>query len=322
MLKIIYKYFKEKAKKTYTKKIDGLINLLEIEEGISLLDVGAAGDIHQRFKFIEKHLNYYGFEPDKRSREELLKQKNNCKSYFLYDKIVSNNNDDVILNLCKAPMTSSILKPNYDFLNLFDDKERVKIVKEIKFKPTTIDELNIKQIDFIKMDIQGAELMAIEGAESSLEKVLGLELELEFLEIYKSQPLFGEITQHLHNKGFEFYDFVRLTRWDRDNIYNEMGQCTWGDGLFLRTPEYIIENYLNNNQVLKRYIIICLLYKKFDLINKIIYSIDNNKIVPDSFKNQLNRLRRKSIKSKLFRRRFVEFLNIFGYQNEGAFIFD
>lgn len=322
MLKLIYKYFKEKAKKSYTKKIDNLINLLQLEAGISLLDIGAAGDIHQRFKFIEKHLNYYGFEPDERSREKLLKQKNKCNSYFLFNKIVSNNNDDVILNLCKAPMTSSILKPNYDFLNLFDDSERVQIVKEITFKPITIDELEIKQIDFIKMDIQGAELKALEGSESSLNKVLGLELELEFLEIYKSQPLYGEITKHLHDKGFEFYDFIRLTRWDRDNIYNEMGQCTWGDGLFLRTPEYMINNFSKNDQVLKRYIVICLLYRKFDLINKVICSRSKNTLVSNSFIFQYNKLRKKSTNSKLFRRRFIEFLNVFGHENEGVYIFD
>lgn len=318
----LYRYLRNNTKKAYSKKINALIKELGIETGISLVDVGAAGDIHQRFKYIEKHLNYHGFEPDKRSREELLKQKNDCRSYFLYDKIVSNNNDEVILNLCKAPMTSSILKPNYEFLNLFDDAERVQVVKEIPFTPTTIDELEIHQIDFIKMDIQGAELMAIQGAKKSLDKVLGLELELEFLEVYKSQPLYGEITKHLHERGFEFYDFVRLTRWDRDNIYNEMGQCAWGDGLFLRTPEYIISNFSNDIQMIKRYLVICLLYKKFDLIHTVISSLESTESISERFIKQVNKLRRKSTKSKLLRRRLVDFLNVFSHENEGVYIFD
>ena len=37
-----------------------------------------------------KYLTYHGFEPDKRSRDKLLKKGNNCKSYIIHDKIVSN----------------------------------------------------------------------------------------------------------------------------------------------------------------------------------------------------------------------------------------
>jgi hypothetical protein len=43
--------------------------------GVSLIDIGAAGDLQPRFKAIEKYLNYYGFEPDSRSRKKLLKKK-------------------------------------------------------------------------------------------------------------------------------------------------------------------------------------------------------------------------------------------------------
>ena len=52
--------------------------------------------------------------------------------------------------------------------------------------------MNINNIDFIKLDIQGGEPNALKGAKS-LNKVLGLEIEIEFHKIYKNQPLFSDI---------------------------------------------------------------------------------------------------------------------------------
>ena len=48
-------------------------NLPHLDQ-ISLVDVGAAGDIQPRWKSAETYLSYHGFEPDERSREDLLKK--------------------------------------------------------------------------------------------------------------------------------------------------------------------------------------------------------------------------------------------------------
>ena len=47
----------------------------------------------------------------------------------------------------------------------------------------------------------------------------------------------------LKENEFIFIDFTRLVRWERDNLYSSMGQCIWGDSIFLRTPEYILNNF-------------------------------------------------------------------------------
>jgi hypothetical protein len=42
-------------------------SLLPPNDGLSLIDVGAAGGIEKRWQAVIGDLNYYGFEPDERS---------------------------------------------------------------------------------------------------------------------------------------------------------------------------------------------------------------------------------------------------------------
>lgn len=67
----------------------------------------------------------------------------------------------------------------------------------------------------MKLDIQGGELAVLQGAEKTLDQCLGLEIEVEFVQIYKDQPLFGDICALLGSKGMEFIDFTHLNRWER-----------------------------------------------------------------------------------------------------------
>ena len=59
------------------KRVNYLIKLAEYSKGISLLDIGAAGDIEPRWLDLALQLEYIGVEPDSRSYEK-LSNKYNC----------------------------------------------------------------------------------------------------------------------------------------------------------------------------------------------------------------------------------------------------
>ena len=80
-----------------------------------------------------------------------------------------------------------------------------------------------------------------------------------------------------------------------------MGQCIWGDSIFLRTPEYILNNF-KNIEIFKKYILICLLYNKFDLI-KII--LKNKSFDPELIKHL------SSLKTNLSKKYFLKRVNDF-----------
>ena len=61
--------------------------------------------------------------------------------------------------------------------------------------------------DLIKLDTQGSELDILKSlSKNNLNNVLGIEIEVEFIEMYKNQPLFGEINSFLSKNNFEILD--------------------------------------------------------------------------------------------------------------------
>ena len=274
MLKKIFLNLESYLNKIYNRKLEK--SLLELEKidpsfSINFVDVGAAEDIHPRWKRVLKYINYFGFEPDKRS-SELLQKNDSCKSYNIFPIALWEKTQKLDINLTKEPRVSSSYQPNYDFLNKFKDSERFKIIKTLEVESVDLDSLEILDIDFIKIDVQGGELDILNGSRNSLERCLGLELEVEFLTLYKGQPLFGDLQKQLINYGFEFIDFVNLCRWERDN-FNGFGQCVFGDAFFLKSPEFVIK--LGKKKLLSRYLSILLLYRRFDLIDRFFSLLDN-----------------------------------------------
>lgn len=319
-MKNIYLKLLRYSENIYLKKINNLLSYLKLENGIHFVDVGAAGHIIPRWSRIESHLNYYGFEPDKRSREELLSQKNYCKNYFLNEKIISNEEGLKKIFLCKSPMNSSVYKPNEDFVKKFSHVDRLRIVKEEKLNSTTIDNLELDALDFIKLDIQGGELNALIGAQKSLVKTLGIEIEVEFSPIYKNQPLFSDVKSFLNEQEFEFIDFLRICRWERNNIYTSLGQATWGDALFLRSPEFVAKN-ITSNDLIKRYIVICILYNKFDLVTTLIELIKDDFFITKDFNNKFKSLEKRFRRSKYLKELFNKLFKLFLFVDEDIHLF-
>lgn len=267
----------EKLVRSYIRRIDkkrnkqliSAIQQLPAQTSLTLIDIGAAGDIEPRWKKLETILNYIGFEPDERSRVLLQQKENKCLQYQIFPFALWNSKGDIQINLCSAPQVSSHFPPNRNFVDLFPNSKRFDIESSITLSTERLDDLPITSADFMKIDIQGGELNALKGSERLLQKTLGLELEVEFLEIYSNQPLFGEISKFVSNCGFQFIDFVCLVRWQR-KAYNGFGQCMFGDALFLKSPEKIIEMYDLDNSILSKYLSICLLYNRYDLIDRLI----------------------------------------------------
>ena len=259
---------KHLIKRRGQKYLSSLAALPKIN-GITLIDIGAAGDIEPRWKKIEPFINYIGFEPDKRSRTQLLAKGNMCQKYEILPFAVWDKAGSVSINLCRKPKVSSHYEPNFPFLNSFRNPGRFDVLSTESLEAKALDDLEIELSDFIKIDIQGGELKALEGGQELLKKTLGLELEVEFLPLYSNQPLFGQICSFLADSGFEFIDFIDFARWGRD-AKNGFGQCVFGDALFLRSPESLLDEGNVDVEIASKYLSICLLYNRFDLINKVL----------------------------------------------------
>jgi FkbM family methyltransferase len=96
---------------------------------------------------------------------------------------------------------------------------------------TTLDalvrRLGLPDPDLIKLDLQGAELMALEGATRCLQSAQAVLLEVSFLQFMKGIPLVGEVVPYMTARGFRVYDILAL--WQRPLD----GALAQGDFLFV-----------------------------------------------------------------------------------------
>ncbi len=85
-----------------------------------------------------------------------------------------------------------------------------------------------ESIDLLKLDIQGGELRALQGAESMLRsgRVQMIYAEVQFVALYQDAPLYHDIAAHLAGRGYSLFDLFNLER-------AADGQLRFGDGVFL-----------------------------------------------------------------------------------------
>jgi len=237
---------------------------------LRLLDIGSANPRLEEGWNKLNNVEIVMFEPDERSYDDLIKNKQD-NSYLVFNYALSSKDETKKLYLTKKPECTSLYKPNMKYHNKFPNSQRWEIIKTINVGCKSLKTIykEVGEYDFIKIDTQGSELDILEGAiGGGMETTLGIESEVEFLELYEKQPLFGDMCKFMIDNGFEFYDFVVEYRYGRREL-NRKGQLAFADALFLRTPEWICDNYLNktiNEDKVWKYIQICKVYGKIDLI--------------------------------------------------------
>lgn len=241
------------------------------ELGIGLVDIGASGGLELRWRSIRRNIKAFLFEPDERSYQEL-----GSADYIeeIFPVGLGASEINATLNLCRKPTVSSLLPPRHSFLSRFPDPKRFDVISQETIKLSTLDKCLMgrwQDCDFIKIDTQGTELDILHGGAALLDgPIIGLEVEVEFIRLYDEQDLFGDICTHLESKGYEFFDFVNICRWERGQ-FTLFGQAVFGDGLFLRSPEVFAE-ILSSLPIdmarsrAKKYIAIVSLYDHLDLL--------------------------------------------------------
>jgi FkbM family methyltransferase len=138
------------------------------------------------------------------------------------------------------PMCSSLYEPDERYADLYNNMDFMRLrathtVRTVSLN-TFVREQALGAIDFIKMDIQGAELDVLQGAGPVLSAVLALVLEVEFVPLYKEQPLYGDVDAHLRERDFMLHKFLgfggRGMKPLTHGSPNYPVQMMWSDALF------------------------------------------------------------------------------------------
>ena len=98
--------------------------------------------------------------------------------------------------------SSSLLLPNEN-----NSPEWLDFKEKINVETITLNDFFVEKeldgIDFVHMDVQGAELKVLKGAKKYLNKVKAIWLEVSNIELYKGQPLTSDIEDFMKSRGFE-----------------------------------------------------------------------------------------------------------------------
>lgn len=117
-----------------------------------------------------------------------------------------------------------------------------RTVAEQAVPALTLDQLiGQDTVDLLHMDIQGAELRALEGAEVILKerRVALIYTEVQFQELYQGAPSFWTLGDYLARRGYQL--------WNLFDVFHHPANAavlSWADALFvsedyLTTPEHI-----------------------------------------------------------------------------------
>ena len=167
-------------------------NIFEVKEDATIFDIGAwKGDTAYFFsKKCSNKARIYAFEPDENNYKILLKIK---EKYKLNNVIASN-------------ILFSNSETEINFLSMDLNRPAVKM------KSTTIDkfveENNFEKIDYIKMDVEGAEKNILEGSIKTIKKFKpSLAIAIYhggklFMEDFYNIPIF---IKNVINEDYEYY---------------------------------------------------------------------------------------------------------------------
>lgn len=206
--------------------------------------------------------NIHLFEPQKKIFEQLKSANENIDGLNFYNFGLGEANHKTILNLdTHESQSSSILTP----------KDHLKLHPQIKFEGTEeilikrYDELDIKNVNFLNIDIQGYELKALSGSVKILQDIKYIYTEVNSVEVYAECVLIKDLDKFLID-----YNFVRVkTKWF-DNL-------AWGDAFYIKRDLISTKNYFISrfkNFIFKLYIMKYLekyISKFYISINKFVY---------------------------------------------------
>ncbi|MDB9428700.1 FkbM family methyltransferase [Microcystis aeruginosa CS-555/01A07] len=224
---------------------------------------GADDYSSQSWGIFAPNLTIYGFEADadecKRMNQN-LKERNIRHQEKHIPIALSNTQGKSQLYVTKEKACSSLYEPNGNYASRFRSSlpEFLTLDYVSEIETTTLDSFCaselIDTIDFLQVDVQGAELNIFQGAQQIIKNsTLAIQTEVEFAPIYKNQPLFADVNSHLRQQGFflqELKDLVWMSKksfpglgYNKTSLPPELkagvpqhfsGQLLWGDAFYFQ----------------------------------------------------------------------------------------
>ncbi len=239
---------------------------------IKVIDIGAMtlGPGTDSYSSLEQAgvARIVGFEPVQSECEKLNAAAGDSKVYLPY---AIGDGTQQKLHVCNYPMTSSLYEPYTSLVEKFQNLANVmEVVQKQEVQTHRLDDIEeVRDPDYLKLDVQGAEFDVLGGAQRALSEAVIVHTEVEFVPLYKDQPLFAEVDQRLRQAGYVFHKFGGLCGRTfkplvaNNNINRALSQLLWADAVYVK--DFMALERLSPEKLLKLAIVLHVVYGSWDL---------------------------------------------------------
>lgn len=252
---------------------------------ITVADIGAMPEGVPRYSPLAaiSDLSVVGFEPNDDERRKL--EANGTGEYLPY---VLGTGEPATLHVTHYRGCTSLYPPNPDVINLFEtigagnEDGNFSVVATVPVATHRLDDVfPYPECPYLKLDVQGAELNVLEHGRRVLASALVVESEVAFVEIYKAQPLFGDIQTFLREQGFVLHKMFEIAgRTFRPvrhgaNEFAPISQMLWADAVFVR--DFARLDRYTDADLLTAATILHECYRSFDLVHRLLAEFDRRR---------------------------------------------
>ena len=166
---------------------------------------------------------------------------------------------------------SSLYRPNASVFQMFNLLPRLMTERgTVEIQTVRLDDVpEVDGVDFLKLDVQGGELDVLAGAERALDTAVVVQAEVEFVELYERQPLFGDIDRHMRARDYWFHTFIdpgslSFAPIQAGSTDRGVNQRLWADAVYTRHP--LRHAALPVDKLRKMAVVLHDIYRSYDLV--------------------------------------------------------
>lgn len=210
-----------------------------IDRPLRIVDAGAqslSGESHCYAALLEvPGVQIVGFDP---LREKMrLRSETEARPGLTLLPYALGDGDTHTFYVNNDAATSSLFPLNQRHNACFNHLNTLRTVRTEQITTNRMDDvLPAGPVDFLKLDIQGAELMVLQAAECTLSQTAVVHCEVEFSPIYLNQPLFPSVQEFLASHNFGLIDLLVPGRYHYVVPSGQSAQdrLLWADAVFFR----------------------------------------------------------------------------------------
>ncbi len=183
-----------------------------------IIDGGAhVGHVTAKYRTLFPKASIYAFEPNPEAFAQLNNRVTGDPRTQAHPLALADKEDTVVLHTNVYPETNSLL-PSYPKGSPHWADGNLDTTDQIKVKATSLDAFcqahEIPAIDILKLDVQGAEYLALQGAKEMLgqQTIALIYLEIILAPLYQGQPRLLDYLKLFDTFGYTLLDWYNPAR--------------------------------------------------------------------------------------------------------------